>query len=234
MPLARIARLPLLILMKPALLRLIVMKPVVPPGLPKQPAPSPLRLLRLLLAVTGSLLLPPVHAQQPVRDAAAEREAYAQLPLCRLGADRRSLELEPCRTAPAQQPMPRRPVPQQDGHIGLRNTAPATTLPSAVLGPRPSSPTPPRPPAINPSAVNPSAVNPSTAYPATVQSPFVNPAPGAFSTPPPGPTRPSPATCSGGTCRDASGTTYSNPGNGVLTSPAGRPCTNQGGFVSCM
>jgi len=37
---------------------------------------------------------------------------YARLPVCTLSADGAHLAVEPCRTAPAKQPMPRRPVPQ--------------------------------------------------------------------------------------------------------------------------
>lgn len=39
-------------------------------------------------------------------------EEYAKLPVCTLAADGKSLAVEPCRTAPAKSPMPRRPVPQ--------------------------------------------------------------------------------------------------------------------------
>ncbi|QBI03038.1 hypothetical protein [Pseudoduganella albidiflava] len=167
----------------------------------------------------AAVLLPALaYAQQ---DAAAEREAYARLPVCKLGADGKSLEIEPCRTAPAQRPMPRRPVPRQDdsaSRIGLPDTTPepAAVLPSATLEPRspyPSAPVPPRPPAVNP-------------------SPYASPAPGAFATPPPN--RPSPTTCVGRVCRDAAGTTFQNGGTGVTRSPAGRHCTNVGGYVRCM
>jgi len=37
---------------------------------------------------------------------------YARLPICTLSADGQHLAVEPCRTAPARAPMPRRPVPQ--------------------------------------------------------------------------------------------------------------------------
>ncbi|TFW17786.1 hypothetical protein [Duganella callida] len=37
---------------------------------------------------------------------------YARLPVCTLAKDGKSLAVEPCRTAPSQVPMPRRPVPQ--------------------------------------------------------------------------------------------------------------------------
>ncbi|TWI65208.1 hypothetical protein IP91_02615 [Pseudoduganella lurida] len=175
--------------------------------------------------LVATLLLPvaAVHAvrQEPAEQIAQQSAAYAKLPACTLAADGRSLAVEPCRTAPAQRPMPRRPVPAQgEARIGIPDTrpqAPSLMLPSATLNsPYPAAPRPPVPPAVNPSAGNGSAV----------------PAPGAYAVPPPGATRPSPAACVGTGCRDATGTQYR--GGAVLTSPTGRPCTNTGGFVSCM
>lgn len=171
------------------------------------------------LLVVAAILLPTLAGAR--QDPAAERAAYAQLPVCKLGADGRSLEIEPCRTAPAQRPMPRRPVPQQDydgTHIGIPDTTPEPrpVLPSAALEPRapyPATPAPPLPPAVNP-------------------SPYANPPPGAFATPTP--SRPVPAACVGGVCRDGAGTTFQQGGTGVSRSPAGRHCTTVGGFVRCM
>lgn len=164
------------------------------------------------------------HARQ---DSAAERDAYAKLPVCRLGPDGRSLELEPCRTAPAQRPMPRRPVPGQDypqPRIGIPDTTPPpASLPAATLSPYPAAPVPPVRPSVNPQAAQPPSSSPAT-----------SPAPGRYAAPPPGPTRPSPTACVGGVCRDATGTPYQGTGTGVLTSPTGRPCTNVGGFIRCM
>ena len=189
----------------------------------RSPIRSPIRLLNCSLVLAAALSPVAASARQ---DAVAAREAYASLPVCRLGADRRSLEIEPCRTAPAQQPMPRRPVPRQDHdeRIGLPDTTPPSAtrpvLPSATLEPRatyrspyPAGPVPPVPPAVNPSA------NPS-------------PSPGTYATP--APTRPSPATCVGGVCRDTNGNTFQQGGTGVTRSPAGRHCTTVGGFVRCM
>lgn len=204
------------------------------PGFSMPRIPSSLRsLLRSSLRslTFAAALLPTL---QPAlagarQDAAAERAAYAKLPVCRLGADGKSLEIEPCRTAPAQRPMPRRPVPRQDHeeHIGLPDTTPRPVLPSATLEPRspgaapyPTTPAPPVPPAINP------------ATPGTPANPYLNPAPGAFATPQP--SRPSPTTCVGATCRDAAGNTFQQGGTGVTRSPTGRHCTTVGGFVRCM
>lgn len=186
---------------------------------------SSLRSLTLAAALLPTLLPALADARQ---DAAAEREAYAKLPVCRLGADGKRLEIEPCRTAPAQRPMPRRPVPRQDRdeHIGLPDTTPQQrpVLPSATLEPRlprsspyPVAPLPPVPPTLNPG---------------TPASPYLNPAPGAFATPQP--SRPSPTTCVGATCRDAAGNTFQQGGTGVTRSPAGRHCTTVGGFVRCL
>lgn len=44
--------------------------------------------------------------------AATDLQAYARLPICTLSADGKHLAVEPCRTAPAAKPMPRRPVLQ--------------------------------------------------------------------------------------------------------------------------
>jgi hypothetical protein len=55
--------------------------------------------------VFGMLVCEYAWADQPT-------EEYAKLPVCTLSADGKALALEPCRTAPAKSPMPRRPVPQ--------------------------------------------------------------------------------------------------------------------------
>jgi hypothetical protein len=186
---------------------------------PTLPGPTmpPFLSVRLLLAVAAL-----VPAAASARHGPAEIEAYAKLPVCRLGADGRTLEIEPCRTAPAQRPMPRRPVPRQDDDERTGVPEPAAVrpvLPSATLEPRspyPAAPVPPVPPALNPGT----------------PSPYGSPAPGTFATPVP--SRPSPATCVGGTCRDAAGNTFQDNGTGVTRSPAGRHCTTVGGFVRCL
>ncbi len=48
----------------------------------------------------------------PAGKADADLQAYAKLPVCTLSADGQHLAVEPCRTAPARKPMPRRPVSQ--------------------------------------------------------------------------------------------------------------------------
>ena len=68
----------------------------------------------------------------------AELQAYARLPVCTLSADGQHLAVEPCRTAPPRQPMPRRPVPQI---IQRMPAAPVPRMASAPsLPPSPSLP----------------------------------------------------------------------------------------------
>jgi hypothetical protein len=174
-----------------------------------------MRFASLAAALLMTMSALPASAQQPAGRPAMPSADYARLPVCALAADGRSLAVEPCRTAPAQRPMPRRPVPARDEQrIGIAETRPpapdatltlpSATLPSATLNaPYPAAPRPPVPPAVNPA--------PSLA---------------------PAPTRPSPSSCVGDACRDAGGNQYR--GGAVLTSPAGRPCTNTGGFIRCM
>jgi hypothetical protein len=57
----------------------------------------------------GALLCADAWAQKPAAPAAQE---YSKLPICTLSADGKRLAVEPCRTAPARVPMPRRPVNQ--------------------------------------------------------------------------------------------------------------------------
>lgn len=62
------------------------------------------------VALTAVFLIGMLVCEVAWADPAAE--AYARLPVCKLNADGTGLVVEPCRTAPAQKPMPRRPVPQ--------------------------------------------------------------------------------------------------------------------------
>ncbi len=64
----------------------------------------------------------------------AEAPAYASLPFCTLSADGKHLARQPCRTAPAQRPMPRRPVPQI-----IERMPPSAPPPRVALPPLPSS-----------------------------------------------------------------------------------------------
>ena len=74
-----------------------------------------------------------------------EKEEYAKLPPCKLSDDGKHLAEEPCRTAKAKDPVPRRPVPQ-----AIERVSPAASKPA---GPAPAStvvPTPPRQPHMTP------------------------------------------------------------------------------------
>jgi len=68
---------------------------------------------------------------------------YAHLPVCSLSADGQHLAVEPCRTAPAKNPMPRRPVPQivqRQPSLPVPRTAPMPAV--RKLSPSPSVITP--------------------------------------------------------------------------------------------
>ena len=86
-------------------------------------------LLAALLAAGGAALAAPTGSAAPDASTApatpgsstapaaakpsdADLQAYAKLPVCTLSADGQHLAVEPCRTAPARKPMPRRPVTQ--------------------------------------------------------------------------------------------------------------------------
>jgi hypothetical protein len=199
--------------------------PILSLSLSLRPSALATVLAAALLALAGGQL----HAQEPEPRNGADKPAndnaaYARLPVCKLAPDGRRLAVEPCRTAPAQRPMPRRPVPHQEypePRMGIQEAPrPELTIPAATLEPRSPYPAAPVPPAVNGQAA---------------RSPYVAPAPGTFAAPPPGPTRPSPATCVGGVCRDATGAPYTGGGGtGVLKSPTGRMCTSTGGFIRCM
>jgi hypothetical protein len=86
-----------------------------------------------MAAGCGAGLAAPANSPTPE---AADLQAYARLPVCTLSADGQHLAVEPCRTAPARKPMPRRPVPQI---VQRMPVAPAPRAVSApVLPPTPS------------------------------------------------------------------------------------------------
>lgn len=113
---------------------------------------------RLLLAAMLVTWISLAGAQsEPAADSASERAAYARLPVCTLSADGQHLAEQPCRTAPARVPMPRRPVAQI-----------VEPLPAMRLAPSPASPTlaPPAtgaPPVIASPVITPRALNNCTA-----------------------------------------------------------------------
>jgi hypothetical protein len=73
-------------------------------------------------------------------------EEYAKLPVCTLNADGTKLAVEPCRTAPAAKPMPRRPVPQIIDRMPQAKRALPLAVPAAPPSPVLPSLTIPRAP----------------------------------------------------------------------------------------
>ena len=110
-------------------------------------------LLMLSLALPGAM--PTLAAAQSPAPAAAkpasELRDYASLPVCKLSADGKHLAVEPCRTAPARVPMPRRPVPQIIQRMPVVKQAPQVAMPA--MPPSPSLQTLLNPPNA-PQAVN--------------------------------------------------------------------------------
>ncbi|MGO4381590.1 hypothetical protein [Pseudoduganella sp. RAF53_2] len=149
-------------------------------------------------------------------DLTPDEAAYARLPVCKLSADGQHLAVEPCRTAPSKRPMPRRPVPQFTDPMPRLAQPHDTVVPAPLWAPTltPSTPA--------------SAV--AAAAAAQGRAPVVPTLPAL--TPLPGPSAPTPVTCSGGGCRDSSGNFYNAP-PGQAISPSGRPCSVNGVWMSC-
>jgi hypothetical protein len=91
-----------------------------------------------------SLLLAAAATAAPSVDTSKmSLDEYAHLPVCTLSADGQHLATEPCRTAPAKKPMPRRPVPQivqRQPSLPVPRAVPMP--PAAKLSLPPSQPTP--------------------------------------------------------------------------------------------
>jgi hypothetical protein len=83
----------------------------------------------------GALLCADAWAA-PAEKPALKPEDYAKLPICTLSADGKRLAVEPCRTAPPREPMPRRPVPQIIQPTPRMGVAPQVAMPAM----RPSQP----------------------------------------------------------------------------------------------
>lgn len=140
----------------------------------------------------------------------AELEQYARLPVCRLSADGQHLAVQPCRTAPARLPMPRRPV------TPIIEPLPAKrVVPQAPLAPIPAA----------------TSAGISAA-------PVLMPAP-AFVTPVPmNATPPSSApralnNCRVGGCNDAQGGQLNNAAPGMVITPQGQVCSRNGVWIQC-
>ena len=83
----------------------------------------------------GSLLCANAWGDTPPA-ARISGEAYAKLPVCELSEDGKRLAVEPCRTAPAAAPMPRRPVPLTIQPMPQNKRAPQVAMPDT----QPSTP----------------------------------------------------------------------------------------------
>lgn len=80
----------------------------------------------------------PEKLTEQVADKVAAKVAdddYAKLPVCTLSQDGKSLAVEPCRTAPAKQPMPRRPVPQIIQRMPQSKPLPKVAMPAMPPSP---------------------------------------------------------------------------------------------------
>lgn len=77
----------------------------------------------------GMLVCEYAWAEDAAKD--VDKEEYAKLPVCTLGADGKSLAVEPCRTAPAMVPMPRRPVPQIIQRMPQTKPLPKVAMPTS-------------------------------------------------------------------------------------------------------
>lgn len=166
-------------------------------------------LAQLLCSALCALLVPASASANPVvAFTPDELAAYARLPVCTLSADGLRLAQQPCRTAPARVPMPRRPVPQiMDPPTSTRLAAPAAAPVAAPAAPAtlgvPASGT-----LLLPSA------------------PIFLPAPSAS---PPRPLN----NCSASGCYDAQGTRLDNAAPGIVITPQGKVCSRNGVWLQC-
>ena len=83
----------------------------------------------------GSLLCANAWGDTP-QAAKMSEDAYAKLPVCKLSEDGKRLAVEPCRTARAAAPMPRRPVPLTIQQMPSNKLAPQVAMPKT----QPSTP----------------------------------------------------------------------------------------------
>lgn len=91
--------------------------------------------LCLMLALPGALAVAQTEPAKTAAPASPELREYAKLPVCSLSADGLRLAVEPCRTAPARKPMPRRPVTQIIQRMPVVKQAPQVAMPAAPPSP---------------------------------------------------------------------------------------------------
>lgn len=94
--------------------------------------------------------------QPPAPEVDTEKEEYAKLPPCKLSDDGKHLAEEPCRTAKAKDPVPRRPVPQAIERVSPAESKPVGPAPGATVVPTPLR-QPPITPVARPGAPIPTA-----------------------------------------------------------------------------
>lgn len=164
----------------------------------------------------------PELAKQPAPEVDTEKEAYAKLPPCKLSDDGKHLAEEPCRTAKALEPMPRRPVPQ-----AVERVSPAAQA-------EPTEPVPPRPPT---SPRGPDGASPAVRPGASLSPPVLPATPPRSVTPAPPLVRPGApiptAGCDAGGCYGPNGQRYNNGPGATVVSPSGKLCTRNGAWIQC-
>jgi hypothetical protein len=163
-----------------------------------------MRLLRTAVVAAAGVAAATVPAARA--DTPDQLRAYARLPVCTLGADGKSLAVEPCRTAPPRLPMPRRPVPQ------IIDGGPAPETPRSATAPVAALPAPAAKGAAAPG------------------SPLGAPLPGY--TLPRGAPLPT-AGCDAAGCLGADGRRYNGAAPGTVIGPGGRVCSRNGAVVQC-
>lgn len=97
------------------------------------------------VAAPAAVQSPAAAADSAAPAASADSSTYARLPFCTLSKDGTRLAVEPCRTAPAKSPMPRRPVTEIITPMPRVARAPAAAAPPLPSLSAPSSGSRPQP-----------------------------------------------------------------------------------------
>lgn len=150
------------------------------------------------------------QGQSAPKQASSDIEAYARLPVCTLSPDGQHLAVQPCRTAPARVPMPRRPVPQQIDPLPDTRLAPPLASPqtTSVVAPAPAP-------------ISATAIAPAPAYAPLPASLAPAPMPRALNN------------CSGAGCNDAQGARINSAAPGMVITPHGQVCSRNGVWIQC-
>lgn len=148
--------------------------------------------------------------QSASKPANSDIEAYARLPVCTLSADGQHLAVQPCRTAPARVPMPRRPVPQQIDPLPYTRLAPPLASPQPTIVVAPAQ-----------APISATAIAPAPAHVPVPASLAPAPMPRALNN------------CSGAGCNDAQGTRINSAAPGMVITPQGQVCSRNGVWIQC-